>query len=81
MYSFVTVINAGNSVFSVNFNDEELISCLLPNEISKPKRVIYPSTWAVVKNGREKLVFDILLPIKKEASHTLILWDTHFLFI
>lgn len=80
MYSFVTVVNAGNSVFSVNFNDEELISCLLPNEISKPKRVVYPSTRAIVRNGREKVVFDILLPIKKEASHTLVLWDTHFSF-
>ena len=80
MFSFVTVINAGSSVFSVNFNDEETISCLLPNEISKPKRVVYPSTRAIIKTGREKVVFDLYLPIKKEASHTLILWDTYFLF-
>ncbi len=80
MYSFLTVINGGSSVLSVNINDEEVISCLLPSEVSKPKRVIYPSTRAVVKNGREKVVFDLLLPIKKEASHTLYLWDTHFFF-
>ena len=80
MYSFLTVINSGNSVLSVNVNDEEVIPCLLPSEISKPKRVLYPSTRAVIRNGREKVVFDLLLPIKKEASHTLILWDTHFFF-
>lgn len=80
MYSFITVVNLGSSVFSVNFNGEELISCLLPNEISKHKRVVYPSTQAIVKDGREKVVFDLLLPIKKEASHTLFLWDTHFYF-
>ena len=80
MYSFLTVVNGGSSVLSVNINDEDVISCLLPNEVSKPKRVIYPSTRAIVKNGREKVIFDLLLPIKKEASHTLFLWDTHFFF-
>jgi len=80
MYSFLTVINVGNSVLSVNINDEEMISCLLPGQVSKPKRVIYPSTRTIVKNGREKVVFDLLLPIKKETSHTLILWDTSFEF-
>lgn len=80
MYSFLTVINGGSSVLSVDLNDEEVISFLLPGEISRPKRVIYPSTRAIIKNGREKVVFDLYLPIKKEASHTLVLWDTHFLF-
>ena len=80
MYSFLTVINGGSSVLSVNINDDEFIDCLLPSETSKPKRVIYSSTQVVVKNGREKVVFDLLLPIKKEASHTLLLWDTSFLF-
>ena len=80
MYSFLTVINCASSVLSVNINDEEVISCLIPNEASKPKRVIYPSTRAIIKNGRDKVVFDLYLPIKKEASHTLFLWDTHFFF-
>ena len=80
MYSFLTVVNSGSSVLSVNINDEEVISRLLPSETSKPKRVIYPSTRAIVKNVREKVIFDLLLPIKKEASHTLFLWDTHFFF-
>lgn len=80
MYSFLTVINYGSSVVSVNINDEEFIPCILPGEISKPKKAIYPSTRAIIKNGREKVIFDLLLPIKKEASHTLILWDTSFQF-
>ena len=81
MYSFLTVVNMGSSVLSVRLNDEEFIPCLLPSQISKPKRVIYPSTRAVIKNGREKVVFDLLLPIKKETSHILTLWDTSFEFI
>ena len=80
MYSFLRVINSGSSVLSVNVNDEDVISCLLPGEVSNPIRVIFPSTQIIVKNGREKVVFDLLLPIKKEASHTLFLWDTHFFF-
>lgn len=81
MYSFIKVVNCGSSVFSVEINDEKAVSCLLPNEASKPKRVIYPSTRAIIRDGREDIVFDLLLPIKKEASHTLFLWDTHFFFI
>lgn len=80
MYSFLTIVNSTSSVLSVNINDEEFIPCLLPTESSKPKRAIYPGTRVIVENGREKTIFDIYLPIKKEASHTLTLWDTHFLF-
>ena len=80
MYSFLRIVNFGSSVLSADINDEEAISCLLPYEVSKPIRTIFPSTQIVVRNGREKVVFDLLLPIKKEASHTLFLWDDSFYF-
>ena len=81
MYSLLRVINLGCSVLSIEINDEEVIPCLLPYEISNPKKVIYPSTRSIIKNGNERVVFDLLLPIEKEASHTLIVCDTSFLFI
>lgn len=80
MYSFLTVLNNSSQVLSISCDNEPLISNILPNEQSKPLRLMYGSVRIIAQNVKAKVVFDIRLPIKKETSHTLSLWDTSFDF-
>lgn len=81
MYSFLTVVNERKKAVRVFLNDEPFFFCVLPGEKTKPKRVMFSSCRVIVKTGLDTTLFDLFLPIKKEASHTLILGDTSFCFI
>lgn len=76
MYSFISVINESSHVISVFCDDEPLFLDVIPHEKSKPKRVLYGCVNTIVKNGREKVLYDLWLPVKKETSHNLTVWDT-----
>lgn len=80
MFSFLTVLNKSSHVLSVTADDEVIFPEILPHTKTKPKRVKFASTRLVIKNSREKAIFDLWLPIKKETSHTLTIWDTSFDF-
>ena len=80
MYSFLTVLNESSQVLSAFCDGEPLVFDVLPREKSKPLRIMYGSVHTVIKNGREKVIFDLWLPIKKEISHTLCVHDTSFDF-
>ena len=80
MFSFISVLNKSSDVLCVISDDEIIFPEILPNVKTKPKRVMYASIRVVIKNSREKPVFDLLLPIKKETSHTLTIRDTSFEF-
>lgn len=80
MFSFLSVLNKSSDVISVIADDDVIFSEILPGVKTKPKRVLYASTRIIIKNSREKLIFDLYLPIKKETSHTLTIWDTSFDF-
>ena len=80
MFSFISVLNKSSQVLQVIIDDEILFPEILPGEKTKPKKVLYASVRVIVKNSREKPIFDLWLPIKKETSHTLILWDTSYDF-
>lgn len=81
MYSFISVRNESSQVLSLFCDDELFIQELLPEDFSKPIRIMCGSVHTVIKNGRDKVIFDLWLPVKKETSHTLILRDTSFNFI
>ena len=80
MFSFISVINKSSGVLTVIVDDEIFFSEILPNTQTKPKKVLYASIRVIIKNSREKQVFDLWLPIKKETSHTLVIWDTSYDF-
>ncbi len=80
MSSFLSVLNKSSGVLCVISDDEIIFPEVLPNVKTKPKRVMYASIRVVIKNSREKLIFDLWLPIKKETSHTLTIRDTSFDF-
>lgn len=81
MCSFISVLNKSTDVLCVIVDNEIIFSDILPNTKTRPKRIIYASIRVVIKNSREKPIFDLLLPIKKETSHTLTIRDTSFDFI
>ena len=80
MCSFLSVLNKSTDVLCVAVDGENIFPEILPNTKTRPKRVMYASIRVVIKNSREKQVFDLWLPIKKETSHTLTIWDTSFDF-
>ena len=80
MFSFLSVFNKSSDVLCVILDNEIFFTDILPNTRTKPKRVMFASIRVVIKNSREKPVFDLLLPIKKETSHTLTILDTSFDF-
>ena len=81
MCSFLSVLNKSTGVLSVAVDDDIVFPEVLPNAKTRPKIVIYASIRVTIKNSREKPVFDLWLPIKKETSHTLTIRDTSFDFI
>lgn len=76
MFSFLTVLNRSSDVLCVIADDEVIFPEILPYSQTNPKRVMFASIRVVIKNSYEKTVFDLWLPIKKETSHTLTVWDT-----
>ncbi len=80
MFSFLSVLNKSSGVLSVVVDGEVIFPEILPNTKTRPKRVTYASIRVVIKNSREKPIFDLYLPIKKETSHTLTIGDTSFDF-
>ena len=80
MCSFLSVLNKSSDVFKVIVDDEVIFSEILPQAKTKPRQVFYASIRVVIKNSREKPIFDLWLPIKKETSHTLTVWDTSYDF-
>lgn len=80
MSSFLSVLNKSSGGLCVISDGEIIFPEVLPNAITKPKKVLYASIRVIIKNSREKPIFDLWLPIKKEASHTLTIWDTSFDF-
>ncbi len=80
MFSFLSVLNKSADVLSVIADDDVIFPEILPSAKTKPKRLFYASTRIIIKNSREKPVFDLWLPIKKETSHTLTIWDTSYDF-
>lgn len=80
MSSFLSVLNKSSGVLCVISDGEIIFPEVLPNTITKPKKVLYASIRVIIKNSREKPIFDLWLPIKKEASHTLTIRDTSFDF-
>ena len=80
MFSFLSVLNKSSHVLCVISDDEIIFPEVLPNTKTKPAKVIYASIRVIIKNSREKPIFDLWLPIKKETSHTLTIRDTSFDF-
>ncbi len=80
MFSFLSVLNKSSDVLCVVSDDEIIFPEILQNAKTKPKMVMYASIRVVIKNSREKPIFDLWLPIKKETSHTLTIRDTSFDF-
>ena len=81
MYSFISVINKSSGVISISADDEIFFPEILPDVKTNPKRVCYASIRVIIKNSHEKPIFDLWIPIKKETSHTLTVYDTSFDFI
>ena len=80
MFSFLSVFNKSSHVLYVISDDEIIFSEVLPNTITKPKRITYASIRVIIKSSRGMPIFDLWLPIKKETSHTLTIRDTSFDF-
>ena len=80
MCSFISVLNKSSGVLQVIIDDETVFHDIIPDTETKQKKVLYASIRVIVKNGREKPILDLWLPIKKETSHTLTVWDTSYNF-
>ena len=81
MCSFLSVLNKSSDVLCIIADDEVMFCDILPDTKTKSKKVMYASIRVIIKTSREKPIFDLWLPIKKETSHTLTVRDTSFDFI
>lgn len=81
MQSSISVRNFCRSAVSVYIDDEPFFRSVLPCAKTRFRRINAGSAAVRVLSNREKLLFDLWLPVAPESRHILKIYDGLCIFI